>query len=70
MFIPESIDDAKSELGRKFLPNHLEWQGTKVERKGVEERAGSRELIDMAGDVYPNPSTSVHHVCAALMCVY
>ena len=70
MLISESIDDAKSELGREFLPNHLEWQGTKVKRKGVEEGAGSRELTDMAGDVYPN--TSIHHVSAAraLMCIY
>ena len=45
-----------------------QWQGTKVERKRVEERAASRELTDMAraGDVYPN--TSIHHVCAALTC--
>ena len=68
MFISESIDDAESELSRECLPNHLEWQGTKVERKRVEERAGSRELIDMAGDVYP--STSIYHVSAALMCAY
>ena len=67
-FVTESIDDAEPELGREFLPNHLEWQGTKVERKRVEERAGNRELTDMAGDVYPD--TSIHHVCAALMCIY
>ena len=51
MFIPESTDDAESELDREFLPNHYEWQGTKVEQRRVEERAGSRELTDMAGDV-------------------
>ena len=39
MFVPESIDDIESELGREFLPNHSEWQGTKVERKRVEEGA-------------------------------
>ena len=44
MFISESVDDAESELDRELLPNHLEWQGTKVEQKRVEERAGSREL--------------------------
>ena len=68
MFISESVDYAESELDRELLPNHLEWQGTKVEQRRVEERAGSRELIDMAGDVYP--STSIYHVSAALMCAY
>ena len=64
MFVSESIDDIESELSREFLRNHLEWQGTRIERKRVEERAGSRELIDMASDVYPN--TSINHVPAAL----
>ena len=39
MFIPESTDDAESELDKEFLPNHSEWQGTKVERKRVEDGA-------------------------------
>ena len=65
MFVPESTDDAESELDREFLANHWEWQGAKAEQKCVEERAGNRDLTDMAGDVYLYPNTSIHHVFVA-----